>query len=159
MRTSRIGAAVALCAAVSGGARAASAIELTPIDNAAMLKECGSCHIAFPPQMLPMRSWAALTNNLAKHFGEDASLPKTTQADIAQYLMRTASDSPTNAEGRVFLRGLSSGDTPLRIVDTPVWQMIHGDPGQSVFKRPEITSPANCAACHQGAAQGRFYGE
>jgi hypothetical protein len=159
MRKSSIAAALALCAGLTIGSGAASAIDLTPIDHAATLKECGACHVAFPPQMLPMRSWSALVNNLSHHFSEDASLPKNTQAEIARYLMTMSADSPGNAEGRVFLRGLSSGDTPLRIVDTPIWQMIHGDPGQSVFKRPEITSPANCAACHRTAAQGQFYGE
>ena len=152
-------AALALVAALTCGAGAARAIELTPIDNAATQKECSACHIAFPPQMLPGRSWQSLLSHLSSHFGEDASLPKATEAEIAQYLMSMAADSPTNAEGRVFLRDLSQSETPLRIVDTPIWQMIHGDPGQSVFKRPDVTSPANCSVCHQTAASGAFYGE
>ena len=152
-------AALVLAAGLAGGAVPAQAISLTPIEDAATQKECSACHIAYPPQMLPMRSWQALLGNLSKHFGEDATLPKTTAAGIARYLMSMAADSPSDAEGRVFLRGLAAGDTPLRIDATPIWQMIHGDPGQSVFKRSDITSSANCAACHQGAAQGQFYGE
>ena len=36
---------------------------------------------------------------------------------------------------------------------------IHGDPGQRIFKRPEIKSAANCTACHISANRGEFYGE
>jgi len=152
-------AALALTAGLWSGAAPAQAISLSPIEDAATQKECGACHIAYPPQMLPMRSWQALLDHLSSHFGEDASLPKSTAAGIARYLASMAADSPSDAEGRVFLRGLGPGETPLRIDATPIWQMIHGDPGQSVFKRPEITSSANCAACHDGAAQGQFWGE
>jgi hypothetical protein len=137
----------------------ASAVQLTPIDNAATLKECGACHIAYPPQMLPGRSWQAILDNLARHFGEDASLPKTVQSEIAHYLMSMSADSSPNAEGSVFLRGIASDQTPLRITDTPIWRLIHGDPDQTVFKRPDITSAANCAACHTAASRGEFFGE
>jgi hypothetical protein len=150
---------LALTGLLSFGAAGAQAIELTPIANAATQKECSACHIAFPPQMLPMRSWRSLLGHLSSHFGEDASLPKATEIEIAQYLMSMAADAPSHDEGRVFLRDLAATDTPLRIVDLPIWQMIHGDPGQSIFKRADITSPANCSACHQGAAQGQFWGE
>ena len=158
-RRTMLALAIAALAALLLSAGAAQAIQLTPINNAATLKECSACHIAFPPQMLPMRSWQALMSHLDKHFGEDASLPKNTVQDIARYLTSMAADSPTHNEGRVFLRNLPQSETPLRIVDTPIWQMIHGSPANPVFKRPDITSPANCGACHQGAAQGQFWGE
>ena len=70
-----ISGALALAAGLWCGAGGAQAIDLTPIDNAATQKECSACHIAFPPQMLPMRSWQSLLGHLSSHFGEDASLP------------------------------------------------------------------------------------
>jgi hypothetical protein len=37
-------------------------------------KGCGSCHMAFPPQMLPARSWTAIMDGLDKHLGENVVL-------------------------------------------------------------------------------------
>ena len=44
-----------------------------PIKDAVVLKECGACHMAFQPQMLPKRSWGKIMSELPNHFGEDAS--------------------------------------------------------------------------------------
>ena len=133
MRLATITAALVL--GLAGRPLPAEAVQLTPIDNAATLKECGACPIAYPPQMLPGRSWKALLGNLANHFGEDASLPKNVASEISHYLMGMSADSPTFNEGSVFMRGIPADQTPLRITDTPIWRMIHGDASQSVFKR------------------------
>jgi hypothetical protein len=47
----------------------------------------------------------------------------------------------------------------LRITDTPIWQRIHGDPGQKIFKRADIKSAANCKVCHQTADRGEYFGD
>ena len=162
MRISFFPAVTALLAmlfTILASAGSAQAIQLSPIQNPTVQKECSACHIAYPPQMLPQRSWKAILGDLSNHFGEDASLPKKETAEIAHYLMGMAADSPTDREGRVFLRGLPSSQTPLKITDLPIWRLIHGDPNQRVFKRKDITSAANCGACHYGADRGRFSGE
>ncbi len=43
-------------------------------ENASYEKECGACHYAFNPSLLPAASWAGLMTSLREHFGEDASL-------------------------------------------------------------------------------------
>ena len=53
-----------------------------PVDHQATIKECAACHMAFPPQMLPARSWEALMGDLANHFGENAQLDAAAAADI-----------------------------------------------------------------------------
>ena len=39
----------------------------------AYVQECASCHVAYPPGMLPAASWARLMSGLGQHFGTDAS--------------------------------------------------------------------------------------
>jgi hypothetical protein len=67
--------ATASCALAEGGTT------VPPVRNPAMLKECGVCHIAYPPQMLPARSWKKIMAGLADHFGENATLPEAARRD------------------------------------------------------------------------------
>lgn len=118
-------------------------------------KECGSCHVAFPPQLLPARSWDALLGNLADHFGDNAELPDPTRAELAQYLSTNAGDT----RGSRAAARIPSGQTPLRITELSWFVGKHDEvPAAWVTGNPDVRSYANCAACHTGAAQGR-YGE
>lgn len=38
------------------------------VDDKTVLAECGDCHFAFPPVLLPARSWKKLMGNLKDHF-------------------------------------------------------------------------------------------
>ena len=49
--------------------------EVAPVSDALYAQECGSCHMAYPPGLLPGRSWQRLMGNLADHFGDNAELP------------------------------------------------------------------------------------
>jgi hypothetical protein len=136
------------CAAdLAGLARAAS--NQPPIDGAkAWQTECGACHMAYPPQLLPERSWRKLMLGLANHFDEDASLDAATAGAVAGFLGSHAADS-VNGDPE-FLRGLKPTDTPLRITDTPIWRAIHRrllTPG--VGTGPGIRTAANCTTCHR----------
>jgi len=115
--------------------------------------ECGACHIPFPPAMLPARSWTALMNGLAVHFGENAGLDADTVQTLRTYLEANAADA--GGRGRRILRGLKPDMTPLRITQMPFWIAIHGgEVSTSAFKRAK--SKSNCAACHTQAANGVF---
>ena len=48
--------------------------------------ECGSCHVPYPPGLLPASSWQQLMSRLDKHFGSDASLDAKLHAEISRYL-------------------------------------------------------------------------
>ena len=50
-------AAALLCLAAAGPALAEGGAMVPPIDNPVVQKECGACHMAYAPQMLPTRSW------------------------------------------------------------------------------------------------------
>ncbi|HVI91543.1 MAG TPA: diheme cytochrome c [Dongiaceae bacterium] len=117
----------------------------------ATIRECGACHMPYPPQVLPARSWQALIKGLAHHFNENASLDAATSEKILGYLVAHAADAP--GENHMFMGGLPGDATPLRITDTPVWRRIHGAIPESVFANPKIMTKANCGACHEGADQ------
>jgi mono/diheme cytochrome c family protein len=154
----RLGLALAAYALAFGCATAALAEgggNLPPVDHPATLKECGDCHIPFPPQMLPMRSWQTIMSDLADHFGDNATLPDKTRADIEAYLVANAADTPGNDFKR-FLRGTPPAATPLRITETNFWKNAHGEVSASAFADPKIKTRANCIACHRSAKQGLF---
>ena len=109
-------------------------------------QECSSCHVAYPPGLLPAASWQRLIGGLPRHFGTDASL-----------------DAPAAAELNTWLT--ANAARPRRAVEVPPEDRItrsfwfarkHHEVPLAVWKRPAIGSAANCAACHPDAAQGRF---
>lgn len=108
--------------------------------------ECGSCHIAYPPQLLPAQGWRRLMSELDRHFGTDASLDPASAAEIAAYLERYS------GSGRRAQRSPGS----LRITETPWFLHEHDEVAAASWKHPAVRSAANCAACHAAAEQGDF---
>jgi mono/diheme cytochrome c family protein len=106
--------------------------------------ECGSCHVAFPPGLLNKADWDKTMQGLEKHFGADASLDDKTTASIANWLRQHAG-----------MRG-GSGANPPRITTSTWFKGEHREVAPHLWKDARIKSPANCAACHTGAEQGRF---
>jgi hypothetical protein len=133
-----------LLAALLAPALPAAADEMErvpPVTHAPTLKECGECHMAFPPALLPAASWRKLMAGLGDHFGEDASLEAALAAEIERYLVANA--------GR-------RGDGSLIRISDQRWFRHEHDFAASVWQRPEIRSKANCEACHKEAARGWF---
>lgn len=130
----------------------------TIIPDATVTKECGSCHMAFPAEMLPARSWTALMEGLSSHFGENAALDAAKRKEILDWLTAHAGDS-RGSNGH-YLRGLAKSETPLRITETPYWVREHRkEVRESDYANPKVKSKANCVACHKDAAKGAFEGD
>ncbi len=143
-------AVVAACLCAGAGQAAAQAA-----GEAAYVKECAACHMAFPAQLLPARSWTAVMQGLASHFGENAALDAASTTAIAAYLAAHAADAPHM--DRHALRGLAANATPLRITETPAWIREHkGEVSAADFASPKVKTKSNCAACHRDAARGIF---
>ncbi len=118
-------------------------------------KECGACHTAYHPSLLPKESWAALTATLADHFGEDASLDAAATARIANYLAANAAETAdTLAANR--LRRVDA-TKPFAITATPFWRRRHGEIAEAVFASKAVGGRGNCVACHADARSGHFY--
>lgn len=114
------------------------------IDNPTYRSECGSCHVAYPPQLLPAESWRQVMRGLDKHFGSDASVDPAMAREIERWLVANA--------GRA-----RAGTAPvLRISETRWFLREHDEVPAARWKSAAVRSPSNCGACHIGAEHGDF---
>jgi cytochrome c553 len=131
----------ALCAAdASAGERRVAA----PADDR-WQDECGSCHLAYPPRLLPARSWSAIVDGLDRHFGSDVSLDPSTAAAIRAFLMANAGPDASPLAAPV-----------LRITQTRWFAHEHRELNVDVWRTGRVGSAANCGACHRDAGSGSF---
>jgi len=128
---------------------------MPPVTDPIVQKECGACHMAFQPGFLPARSWSRMMDELADHFGEDASLPEDTRAIIRDYLATHAGDVVTAGRARKYMQWVAPGGTPQRMTENPDFLRKHRFP-DSVWKDPKVVTKSNCPACHQGAERGSY---
>lgn len=145
MRRLRGGFLAAGIAAVSASAWGGS--HVYDVSNAKYRGECGACHIAYPPALLPAQSWDRLMTNLDKHFGSDASVDAATAKEIGDFLRANAGVK----------RKVTADTASLRISEASWFKREHGEElSPAVWKSPKVKSPSNCEACHLQAAQGDF---
>ena len=114
--------------------------------NSKWKAECGSCHFAYPANMLPAASWRTMMGGLDKHFGSDASLDAATSTEILAFLEKNASQRKPD----------SAQKPQLRITETPQFIRKHDEVSSRTWKNPQVKSAANCAACHTQAESGDF---
>jgi hypothetical protein len=149
--------AAALSATLLERARAGGGDDFfPPVSDPVVKQECGSCHLAYPPSMLPARSWQRTMDTLANHFGDDASLEAATAARVRRFLTLNAADAAGRAYGDKLTRGLAASSAPLRITDLPRWQRKHRKVPAWEWTHKEVRTRANCAACHVDAERGHF---
>jgi hypothetical protein len=136
------------------GALVSGAAAQTPA--AAWKSECSACHMAYPPGLLPERSWRKLMAELDKHFGQDASLDAATTKAILDYLVANSGERSSLRRAARFLQAVPPGTTPLRISENPHFVREHREVAPDVWKLPKVGSRANCNACHADADEGGF---
>lgn len=141
-----ISAALALSALLSFGSAQASGNVSYTVTNAKWKEECGSCHIAYPPKLLPAESWKAVMSGLDKHFGSDASLDAAAHAEISTFLLDNAGKRKRDAAAK----------PALRITETGWFKREHSETPTSTWKNPTVKSAANCSGCHTQAENGNF---
>ena len=105
-------------------------------DHPAYAAECGSCHVAYPPQLLSAAAWRELMAGLDKHFGSDASMEPALAREIGQFLADHA--------------GRKRAGSELRITETRWFRKEHRN------EIPAGKNPADCGACHAGAGKGLY---
>jgi len=123
----------------------AAADEVFTGSNAKWKSECGSCHVAYPAQLLPATAWQRLMKSLDKHFGTDASVDAATAAEIGSFLDKYAGNK----------RGIA-GETTLRVSETSWFQREHRKVDAAIWNNAKVKSAANCAACHTAAEAGDY---
>ncbi len=125
-------------------------------DNAQWREECGSCHLAFHPSLLPQRSWARLMSEQKQHFGSDLALDVPTTAALLNFLTANSAEQRRTEPATKIDLSIRAGATPLRITETPYWVKKHRDVTAAGWQSPKVKSRSNCGACHLDAEAGTF---
>ncbi len=116
--------------------------------------ECGSCHITYPPFLLPKNSWTLMMKDLENHFGDDASIDELTNLSILAFLTQNSAENSTHQASLKILKSLKDNNSTIAITKTPFWKKKHDEIDKSVFLSKEVKSSANCKACHQDIEHG-----
>jgi hypothetical protein len=112
----------------------------------AYVQECGSCHIAYVPGLLPKASWQRLMGGLNKHFGSDASLDAATVATLGAWLQTHGGTG----------RRVNEAPPEDRITRSAWFERKHRKIDAAVWQLPSVGGAAQCGACHTGADRGDF---
>lgn len=137
--------------------RRGNVADVAPVHDARYAKECGSCHFAYQPGLLPARSWQKLMGNLADHFGDNAELPQEDSAAITDYLVKNAADRSNYRRSVKIDDSLSTRQTPARITQVPYIVSKHDEiPARLITGNPKVKSLSQCQACHTKAEAGSF---
>lgn len=116
-------------------------------------KECGSCHIAYAPYLLPQKAWVNLMNDLENHFGDDASLEEAEFQSIFAFL-EAHSMQKYNTQFKANLA--KENDDEIAISKYKFYEKAHQNLPNVLFNDERIKSRANCEACHKRAELGFF---
>ncbi len=122
------------------------------------VKECGDCHKAHPPYLLPKKSWQRIMGALDNHFGEEiteANITKSQQASILEFLKENAAETSTHEASIKIMHSLGKR-RPKAITKTPYWRETHKDIPKYVFKDKDIKDKSNCSACHKDFEYGNL---
>lgn len=127
--------------------------DVKPVDNLRYERECGSCHMAYQPGLLPARSWGRMMSSLTDHFGEDADLADDVRGELLAYLQQNSADTSEYKRSRYIMSSLRPTDTPLRISETPYIWKTHQE---ILGAKTRIKSASHCQECHAGAEKGSY---
>ncbi|MCW8841690.1 MAG: diheme cytochrome c [Gammaproteobacteria bacterium] len=131
--------------------------DVAPVKNELYQSECGSCHFAYQPGLLPAASWEKLMGGLADHFGENAELFEDTRKTLTVYLVTNAADNVDGYRRSAKILRSLNGERPLRITETPYIRYKHNEiPPRVIRNNKDVRSLSNCAACHTRADTGSY---
>lgn len=117
--------------------------------------ECGACHLAFHPTLLPARSWRRLMAEQHRHFGEDLALGDAAAA-IERFLTAHAAEAGDSEAGWYIARTTPPAAAPVAVTETPYWRRKHRALPDAVWRSPAVAGESDCAACHLDAEAGTF---
>jgi hypothetical protein len=133
--------------------------DVAPVINTSYAEECGACHMAYQPGLLPGAAWRRIMapDALAAHYGDDASLAPALRQDLTEYLTGNAAEQANGSRSRAFAVGRSEADGLPRITATRYFRNEHHEiPARMVSGNTQVGSFSNCNACHTGADEGVY---
>ncbi len=133
--------------------------EVKPVTDKQYQDECGGCHFAYQPGLLPAKSWEALLNAeaLRKHFGVNAELDKDTLKVIHDYAVDNAADKSWYKRSRKIAVATVQDPAPLRITELRYISRKHHDiPDKMIKGNNGVKSLSFCDKCHTQADKGVY---
>jgi hypothetical protein len=130
----------------------------TPVDKPGLtsyIKECGQCHIPYPPHFLPSGSWDKILGSKEKHFGEHLDIDRKTKDIIVPYLKENSAERSQDKNAQKIMQSLD-GKIPLRLTEVPFILKKHRKYTPVVLKKNSIESLSQCNACHRSADKWKF---
>jgi len=128
---------------------------VAPVTNQQYQDDCGACHFAYQPGLLPASSWRKLMDNLADHFGENAELDAVNKQSLLAYLEKNSADNSSAYLSRKVMRSLPRKRTVMKISKLGFIAHEHDEIPRRFFKG-DLQGLTNCNACHQRAAEGSY---
>ena len=139
------------------GGRAPSGRDLVPVVNERYRTECGGCHFAYQPGLLPGPDWGRIMGSLANHFGDDASLDPAVAQELLNYLTINSADGKGSMRLPAVATPPTPAEAPPRITETAYFTHKHDEiPARLVKGNVKVGSFSNCLACHPGAEKANF---
>jgi hypothetical protein len=130
-----------------------------PVTDKLYEEECGACHFAYQPGLLPARSWETLLDAeaLRKHFGVNAELDDDTLKALRDYALANAADRSWYKRSRKIAVATEQGPAPLRITELRYISRKHHDIPEKMIKGNKgVKSLSFCDKCHTQAGQGVY---
>lgn len=128
---------------------------ISPVSNAVYIEQCGACHFAYQPELLPAESWRRIIDGTEDHFGDTVDLDEDARREIDRYLTSNAANTSSSEISQKIIRSLN-GQTPLRITDIPYIRREHHELPPQLIKQASVGTLGNCIACHQNAENGDY---
>lgn len=133
--------------------------EVKPVTDKQYQDECGECHFAYQPGLLPAKSWEKLltAKALHDHFGDNAEMDKDALSGVLEYAVDNAADKSWYKRSRKIAVATAAGPAPLRITELRYIKRKHGDIPEKMIKgNNDVKSLSYCDKCHTQAAKGVF---
>lgn len=131
--------------------------DVEPIRDERYRTECGGCHFAYQPGLLPAAAWGRIMASLDDHFGDDATLDPEVAQGLLEYLSANAANDRRAIRSRAFAAVPVPLARPPRITETLYFHRRHDViPARMVKDNPKVGGFSNCQTCHRGAEQGSY---
>ena len=133
--------------------------EVKPVDDKQYKSECGDCHFAYQPGLLPEQSWQKLltAESLKEHFGDNAEMDNDVLQSIRAYASGNSADKSWFKRSRKISKSTAYVEAPLRITELHYIKRKHEEiPEKMVKGNPAVKSLSFCDKCHTQAAQGVY---
>jgi hypothetical protein len=139
--------------------------DVAPVQDQRYADECGACHMAYQPGLLPAAAWQRVMepDALTAHYGDDAWLPEADRLAIAEYLNLNAADQARRPRSRAFSVGSergtkgAGGQSLPRITETRYFRNEHHEvPRRLIGADAPVRSFSHCGTCHRDAERGSY---